>query len=249
VPASADPRLFPFVIAVSEDTSGSARPYLVLSCATSIDGYLDDTSGRRLILSTEADLDRVDEVRAGCDAILVGAGTVRADDPRLLVRSAARRAARAARGLPMTPAKVTVTSSGHLDPAAAFFTAGDAERIVYAPVTAADGLRARLGSGATVVDTGAAVDLPALLADLRRRGVRRLLVEGGAGVHRAFLGAGLVDELHLVVAPFLVGEPSAPRLSGAGRLPRADGGRARLVEVRPIDDVVLLRYRFEPARS
>ena len=55
------------------------RPYVLLSCATSADGYLDDARPQRLILSGPADLDRVDEVRAGCDAILVGAGTVRQD--------------------------------------------------------------------------------------------------------------------------------------------------------------------------
>ena len=94
------------------------RPYVLLSCAISADGYLDDASPHRLILSGPADLDRVDEVRAGCDAILVGAGTVRADDPRLLVRDPRRRARRAARGLPEHPARVTLTATGDLDPGA-----------------------------------------------------------------------------------------------------------------------------------
>ena len=67
------------------------RPYVLLSVATSINGYIDDATGARLMLSNEADLDRVDEVRSGCDAILVGAGTIRRDDPALLVRSARRR--------------------------------------------------------------------------------------------------------------------------------------------------------------
>ncbi len=101
------------------------RPYVLLSVAASVDGYIDDASARRLILSDAADLDRVDELRAGCDAILVGAGTIRRDNPRLLVRSPARRAARLARGLTASPAKVTLTRSGDLDPAASFFTAGD----------------------------------------------------------------------------------------------------------------------------
>ena len=74
------------------------RPYTVLSCGMSIDGYLDSATEQRLLLSNEADFDRVDAVRAACDAILVGAATVRNDNPRLLVRSAARRAARVARG-------------------------------------------------------------------------------------------------------------------------------------------------------
>ena len=68
-------------------TATSQRPYVLLSCSLSLDGYLDNASHRRLVLSNAADLDRVDGVRAGCDAILVGAATVRADNPRLLVRS------------------------------------------------------------------------------------------------------------------------------------------------------------------
>ena len=66
------------------------RPYTLLSCCVSLDGYLDDTTGHRLRLSTDADLDRVDAVRATCDAILVCAATVRNDNPRLLVRSPLR---------------------------------------------------------------------------------------------------------------------------------------------------------------
>ena len=93
-----------------------SRPYLLLSCATSADGYLDDATPRRLILSGPADLDRVDEVRAGCDAILVGARTVRKDNPRLLIGSPRRSALRAARGLPAHPARVTLTATGDLDP-------------------------------------------------------------------------------------------------------------------------------------
>ena len=63
------------------------RPYTILSCSISLDGYLDGATPERLVLSNEADLDRVDEVRAECDAILVGAATVRNDNPRLLVRN------------------------------------------------------------------------------------------------------------------------------------------------------------------
>src|SRR5262245_35079664 len=178
------------------------RPYVLLSCAVSLDGYLDDATDRRLVLSNDADLDRVDAVRAGCDAILVGANTIRRDNPRLLVRSRQRRDARVARGLPSSPAKVTLTGSGDLDPAASFFTAGDPEKIVYAASPALDKARAGLAGVATVVDAGEPLDLAAVLADLAERGVGRLMVEGGGTVHTGFLAAGLADELHLVVAPF-----------------------------------------------
>ncbi len=65
------------------------RPYTLLSCGMSIDGYLDGPSHGRLELSNAADFDRVDAERAACDAILVGAATIRNDNPRLLVRSRA----------------------------------------------------------------------------------------------------------------------------------------------------------------
>src|SRR6516165_1574324 len=90
------------------------RPYTLVSCAVSVDGCLDDSSADRLILSGPEDLDEVDELRAAADAILVGAGTIRADDPRLLIRSPARVARREARGLPPHPLRVTLTTAGDL---------------------------------------------------------------------------------------------------------------------------------------
>ncbi|HEX3531335.1 MAG TPA: dihydrofolate reductase family protein [Thermoanaerobaculia bacterium] len=225
------------------------RPYVLLSCAASIDGYIDDTGDARLILSNEADLDRVDEVRAGCDAILVGSATIRKDNPRLLVRSEERRNDRLARGLTPTPTKVTITGRGDLDPAAQFFVAGDTEKIVYAASSALDKTRKRVSSMATVVDGADPVDLLRVLNDLASRGIGRLMVEGGGTVHTQFLTNGLADELHLVIAPFFVGDSRAPRFVHDGAFPWNRDHRARLAEVTPIGDVVLLRYalseRFE----
>jgi 5-amino-6-(5-phosphoribosylamino)uracil reductase len=221
--------------------------HVVLSCAMSVDGYLDDASDERLLLSNEADLDRVDEVRAGCDAILVGAGTVRADDPRLVVRSAERRVARVARGQPESPTKVTLTASGALDPGARFFTSGESDRIVYCARPALGLTSERLAGFATVVDAGDPPDLRGVVADLADRGVRRLLVEGGGRVLTDFLALGLADELHLVVAPVFVGDPAAPRLVGPGRFPHHPGHGMTLAETRAIGDVVLLHYLLDRA--
>ncbi|MBG0561219.1 RibD family protein [Actinoplanes aureus] len=229
------------------------RPYILLSCGMSIDGYLDDASGERLLLSNDADFDRVDAVRAGCDAILVGATTIRQDNPRLLVRSADRRAARIARGAHPDPVKVTVTSSCHLDPEAAFFTTGAAAKVVYCATPAVEDAEKLLGDRATVVDGGDPVDVRLVAADLAGRGVRRLMVEGGGRMHTQFLTAGLADELHLVVAPFFVGDARAPRFVHEGTFPWGPGNRATLAEARQIGDVVLLRYalseRFDQAAT
>jgi 5-amino-6-(5-phosphoribosylamino)uracil reductase len=218
------------------------RPYTLLSCALSIDGYLDAGTDERLQLSNADDFARVDAVRADSDAVLVGAATVRHDNPRLLVRSARLRARRVSRDLPPTPAKVTVTRRANLDPAAAFFTTGEADKLVYCASASIGRARRRFGELATVVDGGRRVDVCWLSEDLHRRGVRRLMVEGGASVHTQFLTADLVDELQLVVAPFFVGNPRASRFVGKGRFPFHPGRRATLAEVRPIGDVVLLRY-------
>jgi len=250
----------------------TGRPYVVLSCAMSLDGCLDGTGEDRLVLSGPADLDRVDAERAAADAILVGAGTIRRDDPRLLVRSARRQAGRAARGRPPQPAGVTITASGDLDPAARFFRgagegaageggsgagrvadlgAGDGadpgaalppQRIVYAASPVLQKLQDQIGGLAEVVDAGHPPRLPQILADLGRRGVRRLMVEGGARLGTQLLAGGMVDELQLAIAPFFVGDAAAPRFAGPGEYPAGPAHPLHLAEARPVGEMVLLRY-------
>ncbi|WP_128802314.1 MULTISPECIES: dihydrofolate reductase family protein [unclassified Streptomyces] len=213
-------------------------PYVLLSAAVSLDGCLDDTGPERLLLSSPADFDRVDEVRASVDAILIGAGTIRADNPRLLVNSPERRAARVAQGKAEYPLKVTVSGSGDLDPDANFWHTGG-DKLLATTDKGAERARA-LGLAADIVPLGTDLDWRGLLEHLHDvRGVRRLMVEGGGTVHTQLLQQGLADELQLVLAPLFVGDPDAPRLFGPGAY---QDGRLRLVETRRIEDVVLMRY-------
>ncbi|MFF3897902.1 dihydrofolate reductase family protein [Streptomyces sp. NPDC001812] len=214
------------------------HPYVLLSAAVSLDGYLDDTGPERLLLSGPADFDRVDEVRASVDAILIGAGTIRADNPRLLVNSPERRAARVAEGRSAYPLKVSVSGSGDLDPAARFWHTGG-EKVLYTTDEGAERARAH-GLATDVVPLGAALDWRRLLTHLYDvYGVRRLMVEGGGLIHTQLLTQGLADELQLVLAPLFVGDPDAARLFGPGAY---QGGRLRLLETRQVGDVVLMRY-------
>jgi riboflavin-specific deaminase-like protein len=221
----------------------AARPHVLLSCAVSLDGYLDDATGTRLVLSNDADWDRVDQLRADSDAILVGAETIRRDNPRLAVRAESRRAARRAAGRPENPLRVVLTASGDLDPTSRVFTA---PTIVYTAPAAHPEAAATLPAKVVPVPLTepAGLDLPAVLADLSARGVARLMVEGGGRVNTAFLTAGLVDELHLAVAPFFVGDPAAPRFVGPGAFPADPAHRMTLVDTTQLGDMAILRYQL-----
>ncbi|RAG82773.1 5-amino-6-(5-phosphoribosylamino)uracil reductase [Streptacidiphilus pinicola] len=220
-----------------------ARPSVLISAAMSVDGHIDDATPERLLLSSPEDFDRVDALRAESDAILVGAGTLRADDPRLEVRDAGRRAARVARGLPAHPLKVALVGRGGLSAELRLWGSGGA-KLVLAPDAAVPALRESLGGVAEVVGTGAELDPARVLDELGARGVRRLMVEGGGAIHSLFLTAGLVDEIQLAVAPFFVGDAAAPRFAPPVGLPFPQDAahRMTLLGADPLGDLVVLRY-------
>jgi riboflavin biosynthesis pyrimidine reductase/pyrimidine deaminase RibD-like protein len=183
----------------------------------------------------------VDELRASADAILVGAGTIRADDPRLLVRSPARVAHRADRGVPAQPLRVTFTATGDLDPGARFFT-GPGTPLVYCASSAVAALAARLGDAAVVVGAGDPPALRNILSDLPERGVESVLIEGGSRVLRDALSGDLADELRLAVAPFFVGSADAPRFGLPAAYPRTAADPMTLASVRRVGSVSVSHY-------
>jgi 5-amino-6-(5-phosphoribosylamino)uracil reductase len=221
-----------------------ARPYTLVSCAVSVDGYLDDASPDRLVLSGPEDLDEVDELRSRADAILVGAGTIRADNPRLLIRDERRVAVREAEGRPPHPLRVTVTATGDLDPAARFFT-GPGTPLVYAATAAVPAARKNLKDKAVVIDAGAQLSLAAVTQNLiAERGVATLLVEGGSRILRDVLAGDLADELRLAIAPFFIGDQKAPRFALPARYPHSPAAPMTLISARSIGDLVVAHYRL-----
>ncbi len=215
-------------------------PYVLLSVAMSIDGYIDDATSQRLLLSDPEDFTRVDEVRASCDAIMIGASTIRKDNPRLIVSDASR-TARISRGLPEY--KVTITNNG-IEPAFKFFNTGG-DKIVYCPASTREDINDALGGVATVVGIKDTSDFGLILDDLGRRGISRLMVEGGTSIHTQFLSQNLTDELHLAVAPFFVGQGSAPKFVSNALYPQDKDHRMTLVEVRQVGDIAFARYRID----
>lgn len=171
---------------------------ITLSFATTADHYLDDRSSQRLMISTPEDWEDVLRLRAEYDAILIGAETVRRDNPALLLRSEELRERRRAAGLKPDLTKVVVTHSGQLSPQARFFTEGDAERYVFAPRPLP-----ALEAAATVIVCDEPITAACIVTELERRRVERLLVEGGAQVLRMFLDEGLADTVRWAVNPQL----------------------------------------------
>jgi riboflavin-specific deaminase-like protein len=224
------------------------RPYVLISCAMSVDGRIDDTSPERLVLSGPADLARVDELRASCDAIVVGANTIRRDDPRLLIRDPELRIRRRAAGRSEHPVRVTLTSTGDLDPGRRFFAAapGAARPLIYCASPAVAVAQARFGPLAGIIDAGEPGSVRFMLDDLYLKGCHRILVEGGAMLLRDILVEGLADELQLAVAPFFVGEEGAPRFALPGAYPAGPADPMTLAGVRRLGGVVALRYLLGP---
>ena len=171
---------------------------ITLSFATTADGYLDDRSDRRLMISTPEDWREVLRLRARHDAILVGAETLRRDNPALLLHNPDAQLRRMTAGLRPDLTKVTVTRSGRLDPAMKFFSEGDADRYIFSEreLPEFEGL-------ATVISSNGPITAAFIVTELERRGIRNLLVEGGAEILRMFLDAGQADVVRRAVNPQL----------------------------------------------
>lgn len=184
---------------------------VILSAAVSLDGYLDDLSPNRLKLSSDEDWAEVKKLRGRCDTILVGAGTVRKDNPSLVIRDEGIRSARIAAGMDPDIVKVVVSRSGDLDPDSKFFTEGRGRKIVFTCCPVAPELK-----HAADIVVSQQITAASICAELSSRGYRSLMVEGGSAVLTMFLTEGVVDEFRLAVAPFFVGQAGAPRLVGEG---------------------------------
>jgi len=157
------------------------RPYVIVNVAVSADGKLSTRERRQVKISGKEDFDRVDEMKAGCDAIMVGIGTVLADDPSLTVKSADRIAERVRNGKPEHPVRIVVDSQGRTPTDAKILHKGPGLRIIAVSQSADEEKRTALKNYADIIQAGEnTVDLPFLLTKLSERGIKRLMVEGEA---------------------------------------------------------------------
>jgi 2,5-diamino-6-(ribosylamino)-4(3H)-pyrimidinone 5'-phosphate reductase len=201
---------------------------VVVNAAMSVDGKIALRGGAPLQLSDDADMRRVHALRAQSDAILVGIGTVLADDPRLLAKGP---------DVARQPLRVVLDSRGRLPPQARVLD-GAAKTLV---VTAKG--NGRRWTNAETVEAGEGrVDLRLALRELAARGVQTLMVEGGATVIGSFLRAGLVNDLHVYVAPLVVGGGAPTLVEGPGAERAEHVLHMRMASATPLGQGVLLHY-------
>ena len=220
------------------------RPFVYINMAMTADGKI--TSARREYprFTSEHDRRQMDRLRAEADALLVGAGTMRADNPVWNVRTEEMRDYRRSLGKPPGLLRVLVTASARIDATSRFFDEAEgAERIVATVEELPDERLALFAGKAEIWKLGGSrVDLGALMGRLAERGVERLLVEGGGELNWALVREDLVDELHVTVAPVLLGGREAPTpLEGRG-LPMKLQRRLRLEEARRRGDELFCRW-------
>lgn len=212
--------------------------------AVSVDGRITTRTRERVSLGSERDRRLMDELRVGADAVIIGASTVRHDGHPMRIRYEDLRALRNRRKLPTHPVNVVLSRTLDLPLRSKFFQAKDTRRIVFTTKRAS---KARVKQFERVAEVivlpGKELSPRLVMAALARRGLRRVLLEGGGEVHFAFAKAGLVQELYVTVTPRLIGGKNAPSLlDGVGFLWK-DHVRLRLASVKRIGEEVFLHYR------
>lgn len=216
--------------------------HVIVNAATSADGKLSTREREQIEISGPSDYERVDQLRADSAAVMVGVGTVLADDPSLTVKDEQRVAERRERGAPEQPARVVADSTGRT-PADARILNDAAETYLLVSEQASDESLDRYESvGATVIIAGEErVDLPPAVAALEANGIDRLMVEGGGELIFSLFAAGLVDDLSVFVGPTVFGGGDAPTLAdGEGFL--EDFPELTLQRVERLDDGALLEW-------
>lgn len=187
---------------------------VVANAAVSLDGKLDTRRREGVAISGPDDFARVDRLRAESDAVMVGVGTVIADDPSLLVDDPALVDERKGRDVPPQPTRVVADSHARTPTDARILDDQAPTRILASEAVPEDRVTALESRGVTVDVAGAErVDLDHALAALEKVGIRQLMVEGGGELLFSFFSAALIDELSVYVAPIVIGGRDAPTLA------------------------------------
>ncbi|MEF8822193.1 MAG: 2,5-diamino-6-(ribosylamino)-4(3H)-pyrimidinone 5'-phosphate reductase [Halovenus sp.] len=215
---------------------------VVVNAAMSADGKLSTRERTQIEISGPGDFERMDQIRAASDAVMVGVGTVLADDPALTVDDESLREARIERGEPANPARVVADSRVRTPPESRVLDDQADSYLLVSEAAPPDFVAQREKAGATVISAGEnRVDLAAAFEELADHGIDQLMVEGGGEIIYSLFEADLVDRLSVFVGSMIIGGREAPTLAdGEGFV--SSFPELELETVERIDDGVVLRY-------
>ncbi len=223
------------------------RPFIFINTAMSADGKISTKQRKQVRISGKADFARMDALRASSDAIMVGIGTILADDPSLTVKSPELRSERKNAGLQENPVRVVIDSKARTSLEADIFVKGEGMRVIAVSSSAPPDRVERLKEKATVICAGDnEVDLSAVMGILYRMGIKRLMVEGGATLNWGLLSAGLVDEIYTFVGNLIIGGKTAPTFVDGDGFMDTDILKIELFGTERIEEGVLLKWRVSP---
>jgi len=226
--------------------SKSARPYIFINSAMSADGKLSTFERKQVRISGKTDFDRVDELRAGADAIMVGIGTMLADNPSLTVKSEKRREARKDVGKEENPIRIIVDSKAKTPTDADIFKKGIGKKIIVvsnaAPKDKTEAL-SKMSETKVIIAGDEQVNLEEMAVQLKKEGIHRLMVEGGATLNYGLISAGLADELKIFVGNLVIGGKTAPTFADGDGFSEEKIKKLKLDSAEPIEDGILLTWK------
>ena len=223
------------------------RPYTFINVAMTADGKIDTFERKGAAISSKQDKQRVDELRAATDGILVGGRTLLDEAPKLTVKSEALREERVRQGRSPNPIKVGAATVADIQKDSDFIKTGDTRRVIFTTSqTSISQLENLRTLGVEVfVDDAPRVDLHKMMLTLKKIGVDHLMVEGGGTINFELMRLGLVDELMIYIAPMIFGGANAPTLADGLGLSRDIALEMKLENVERWEDGgVVLQYKF-----
>lgn len=216
--------------------------------AITIDGFIGHSLNERLKLSSEEDLHEVMKLRADCDAVLIGAGTIRKDNSTLITRDEKLIHQRQQQDKCKDPLKVTLTRTGNISLECNFLKIGECEKIIYTTKSLDKQKETELNNAVNVmvkIFETETLTAKEIVDDLQERGVDNLIVEGGTEILTMFFEENLVDELRLSVVPFFVGDKTAPRFTHSGVFHFNKDNRMKLEKVEQLGDTAVMHYKLK----
>lgn len=214
------------------------KPYVIINCAMTADGKIAFPDGKQLRISCEEDIKRMYELRNRCDAVLVGVNTVLYDDPKLTIKKKYVRN-------PKQPLRIVLDSKCRTPKNAQVLSKAAKTLIVTQKGNEKTFAKKHVEVIGCKTDEDGLINLEAILDILyRKKGIRKLLVEGGGTVIWNFLKKRMVDEVYTYIGPFIVGGKNTPTMAEGSGINSVDELiHLRIVDVKPLGPGVLIHYK------